>query len=858
MASRFDSIPQFNPFIQPADLQLVAQAGIKRETDYGIGVEKIQSYVDKVAGIDLIKEADKKYLQTQLGKLKDNIRNVAKQDFSNPNLQGAVSSMALGIFNDKNVQNGYLGTQKVRTKQAQIAELRKSKPDLYNPTNEAYAMLDITSWLNDGTAGTPLNDRHDYYNYHDYSKEIREAMKDFKPSKIKRTMPLKGHEEWMVTTSDESWSESEVREYLNGVLSPQAKQQLKIEGAVAFVGKDAGLLSAYYEDLKDNVNTNKDLIAQYQAQAAVVDVNKKAILQRKIDALNEQNIDLASHLDKIDAQDLDFFNSNKEGIAGRLYGNEVLRAATRARTHVDIEETYTPNEIWKARFTQSMENARMNARLAFDAQQGALNRQERALDRQQSEDLKMLELGYKYYDSNGRLKDVRKGTDTQLEKAVTNVGEASLQENGRDLYEKERASVRADITDAYKKLRSSILENNPDIKSQFNKYIAAGGREMTASDPSAIATQAYLKDQASKPVAKRDKWASEFIETVNSRNTRKAVLDQQKAIIDDEVVRNYGRPIASAINTVNQFKPIEVPVFKITTNENIGSQNYGAIISRKQTGTQTITGKDILDYMTGAGTSAKKAVIFNALNQPANERANRANPIKDLYDQVYTKVGGRQAVTTLTDAIKFENNLYNQSSVNLGDWWTPVGGDKDPSVKRAINYISAQVGADPKEIKVARVNRTTGEIQFKVSPDKTATGKNTSNIDLALLESLGYKYDAPNQTYSINKLDYFRRDYTGFTPTEQELIRALDVNTNLDRNTYSTPPHLYDPNGNGHFIRIIKSKARDGSYKYWLRDENNNVVIDQMDFEDPISAIRAAKTYTADPERAQIIANSKK
>jgi hypothetical protein len=857
MASRYDTIPQFNPFVQPAPLELVSQVGMKKELDYQEGVRQVQAYVDKVAGIDLLKEADKKYLQTQLGKLGDNIRSVARQDFSNPNLQGAVSSMALGIFNDKNVQNGYLGTQKVRTKQAQIAELRKSKPELYNPTNEAYSMLDVTAWLNDGTAGTPLVDRHDYYNYHDYSKEIREAMKDFKPSKIKRTMPLQGHEEWMVTNSDESWTDAEVREYLNGVLSPQARQQLKIEGTVAFVGKDAGLLSAYYEDLKDNVKTNKDLIAQYQAQSSVVDSNKKKILQSKIDALNDQNIDLSKHLDKIDSRDLDFFNSNKEGIAGKLYSNEILKASTRAYTHVDIEEKYEPNEIWKTKFTQSMENARANARMGFDAQQNALNRQERALDRQQAADLKMLELGYKYYDKDGKLKDIGKGVDTRLEKALTNVGEASLQENGRDLYEKERASVKADITDAYKKLRSSLLENNPDLKSQFNQYIARGGREMTASDPSSIATLAYLKDQTAKPVNKRDKWASEFIETVNSRNTRQAVLDQQKSQIDDEVIRNYGRPIAEAINNVNKFTPIEVPIFKITTNDNIGSQNYGAIVSRKQTGTATITGKDILDYMTGAGTANKKAIIFNALNQPANERANRANPIKDFYDQVFTKVGGRGAVKTLTDAIKFENNLYNQSSVNLGDWWTPVGA-KDPSVQRAITYISNQVGADKDEIKVARVNRTTGEIQFKVSPSKTATGKSTSNVDIAYLESLGYKYDAPNDTYTLNKLDYFKRDYTGFTPTEQELIRALDVNVNLDRNTYSTPAHLYDPNGNGHFIRIVKTKARDGSYKYWLRDENNNVLIDQMDFEDPISAIQAAKTYTADPERAQIIANSKK
>lgn len=850
MANRFDTIPAFNPFIQPAPLDLVAKVGMKKEEDYGIGVAKIQSYVDKVAGIDLIKDADKEYLQAQLGKLGEDIKKVSSQDFSNPNLQSGIGNLAYGIYNDPNIKNGYTGTQKVRAKQASIAELKKSKPELYNPSNEAYAMLDVTRWLNDGKAGTQLVDGHDYYNFYDTHKEIREAMKEFKPSKIKRTLPMQGHSEWMMEKSDESWSDSEVREYLSGVLSPQAKQQLKIDGVVAFAGRDDALLQTYYGGLKENLNNNNELIKAYQAKATVVDNDQRNIISKKIDSLQEQNVELARYLDKVDSQDLDFFNANKENIAGKLFTDETLKASTRAYSHIDIEEKYSPNEIWKTKFTQSMENSRANARMAFEGQQ-------RGLDRDQTRDLKMLELGYKYYDSNGNLKDVnsKKAPYQGLEKASTNVGEASKVENGRDLYEKEVATIEAEKTEAYKKVRQSLIENDPNLASQYQKYVVSGGREYTANDPSAIATQEYLASQARKPIDKRDKWANEFIESMNSMNTRKAVLAQQKQQIDDEVTRNYGKDVAGLSEEYEKIKPLTVHIYDDRTGKSSDVDLNGRKL-RKIFLDQTIKGKydSKGDYIipptipTGAWTmqiEGKKMEIYDS------QLKNRYPQIYQAY-QLSLRNGGAQA-----KAEQFRADLYNQTSLNLGDWWTPTG-DKDPLVNQAVTYISNQLGGTDKEYKVARVNRTTGEIQFRIDPKMNADGKSSSPIDPKFAESLGYKYDKLNNTYTSKSLDYFKRDYTGFTPTEAELLRALDINTNLDRNTYSTPAHLWDPNGNGHYMRIVKNKGKDGNFKYWLRDENNNVLIDQVDFEDPISAIKAAKTYTADPERAAIIANSKK
>jgi hypothetical protein len=77
------------------------------------------------------------------------------------------------------------------------------KPELYNANNEAYAMMDMNRWSQDKQAGSKLSDSHQYSDYYDYSKEVREAMKDFKPTDMRKVLP---DGEWIITNEDQSWT----------------------------------------------------------------------------------------------------------------------------------------------------------------------------------------------------------------------------------------------------------------------------------------------------------------------------------------------------------------------------------------------------------------------------------------------------------------------------------------------------------------------------------------------------------------------------------------------------------------------------------------------------------------------------
>ena len=70
MASFTDQISQFNPYISRmpviAEMSKVTQ---ERQEKYDQGVQKIQGYIDNIAGMSVIKSEHKQYLQSKLNEI---------------------------------------------------------------------------------------------------------------------------------------------------------------------------------------------------------------------------------------------------------------------------------------------------------------------------------------------------------------------------------------------------------------------------------------------------------------------------------------------------------------------------------------------------------------------------------------------------------------------------------------------------------------------------------------------------------------------------------------------------------------------------------------------------------------------
>lgn len=163
MASFTDQISQFNPYIQELPVEAMVQVGMQKQAQYNQGVQKVQNYIDRVAGLEIAKPQHKQYLESKLGELGNKLKTVAAGDFSNQQLVNSVSGMTGQIIKDSIVQNAVYSTQVLRKGEADREVAKKAgktspaNDDLWNDTKAA--------WFNDADLKTPFNGQYmEYWN----------------------------------------------------------------------------------------------------------------------------------------------------------------------------------------------------------------------------------------------------------------------------------------------------------------------------------------------------------------------------------------------------------------------------------------------------------------------------------------------------------------------------------------------------------------------------------------------------------------------------------------------------------------------------------------------------------------------
>ena len=128
MASFTDKIAQFNPYIQELPVEAMVQVGMAKQAQYNQGVQKIQSYVDNVAGMSVSRPIEKEYLQSQLDQLGSRLKSVAAGDFSNQQLVNSVGGMAGQIVKDPVIQAAVYSYSNDRSQLAEMdADKKKGK-----------------------------------------------------------------------------------------------------------------------------------------------------------------------------------------------------------------------------------------------------------------------------------------------------------------------------------------------------------------------------------------------------------------------------------------------------------------------------------------------------------------------------------------------------------------------------------------------------------------------------------------------------------------------------------------------------------------------------------------------------------
>ena len=83
----------FNPYVQQLPVDTMVKVGMYKQEQYNQGIQKIQTSIDNIAGLDIVRDADRAYLQSRVNELGNNLKFVAAGDFSDFSLVNSVNGM---------------------------------------------------------------------------------------------------------------------------------------------------------------------------------------------------------------------------------------------------------------------------------------------------------------------------------------------------------------------------------------------------------------------------------------------------------------------------------------------------------------------------------------------------------------------------------------------------------------------------------------------------------------------------------------------------------------------------------------------------------------------------------------------
>jgi len=404
MASFTDKISQFNPYIQELPVQEMYQVGMAKQAQYNQGVQKIQNYIDRVAGVDVYRDVDKQYLQSKLGELGNKLKTVAAGDFSNQQLVNSVAGMTAQLSKDQLITNAISSTAAYRNGLTRIQ--KDTDEGKANPANIYNFNKQAQPWLTSQKPGESFNGAYSpHFDIMKFAKEQFDAVKpgkwsfdqlyetdaqgnykfdivkDKKGNIIKQTPVVSPY---MVRMEQEGRLPAEVKATLGQIFSdPRVAKQLNITGEYNYANIDEkGLVDMVYAQRDEKTSGYNDKIAELTLKKTLekTDDGKKAI-QGEIDQLQSKLDGVNSSYDQI-AQ---VAYKNPDYVRGYVYKEHALDNLQGMYGSVKVTKQAMDSPLWQANFKEFQEANDMKeaaADLAFKYANLKEQSAQKELDRQ--------------------------------------------------------------------------------------------------------------------------------------------------------------------------------------------------------------------------------------------------------------------------------------------------------------------------------------------------------------------------------------------------------------------------------------------------------------------------------------------
>ena len=352
----------FSPYVQQRPVEAMMKVGVYKQERYDQGLQKIQESIDNIAGLDVVRDVDKQYLQSKLNQLGGQLSMVAGGDFSNFQLVNSVNGMTNQIVKDPNVVNSVASSARYRKaleeKQKIVQEGKGSVSNDWMFNNEA------SSWLNSNDINAQYNGM--YRPYKDYNNSARDIVKALGTKETGQDVAFneKGQLVDAITrTRIKGISAERIQTALKQGLSPDDYQQMQIDGQYKYSNTSpdqyVNSINSSYQSTFTTYSQERDrLVALKNAAASPVE---KQRLQDRIDSVDRSIEGVKSEYNAVSQG---FSSGDVKGSQAQLYTTNWLQDTSNAYATESVIQTYETNPL--AQMQLRRDQMRQDAKIAKD------------------------------------------------------------------------------------------------------------------------------------------------------------------------------------------------------------------------------------------------------------------------------------------------------------------------------------------------------------------------------------------------------------------------------------------------------------------------------------------------------------
>ena len=727
MASFTDIIPSFNPYIQQLPIESMVAVGMEKQQRYDQGLQRIQSQIDQVAGLEIYRSEDKQVLQSKLNELGTKLKTVAAGDFSNYQLVNSVAGMAGTVMKDPTILAAVQSTQNIKNNEKLMEEARQ-KGEL-TPDNELYYTKKLSAYENSGLVderGKPIVFGAKYDPHFDVFKFVKENFDAVKPANLtfsevyetdNQGNPLIDpatnkpiYSTVMKKLQKEGRLPEAVSQTLDQIFSdPRVSKQLQITGEYNYQSYTPELLKQKISNQEATV-----MAAQNSQIAELTLIKTNAKTQEEKDLVDIQIGNVQSSIEKAKKQYSglkEAADTNPDVIKGLLYEDDVRSRYTTMFGQMSVTESIESNPGWEANYKiqqATQQRIEFYERLKFDKEK-------------HKDDIyyKELELAKKAAEDNTK----NGGKEWELSDMPSNYDIVATFNQDYD-----RASDDF-VNSSNEFIYNGLYKYVPGAEARFQKLIQAGNTREKAID---IILKQDAQKQGISDIEFRTKWGDRTTQSINRNG----------AIVNEELQNAFSAYNVSkkSLEDMNSIKQMTDGITASQTDASILK-----ILSGDEVKPQTIKfrGKDVQ--------LSKENIVDLAVYTQGNKHIfgwTIDDGAKQAADSAYKRLD-REGKGYLADYI------MRNASIGDNNFLSQVGGFFGaPGMFDIVNAVSktARQIAQPIETFRDDWNAAVGDTNFDFSQiEKVRDGINNDQYGQALTtkaETLKKFYDIPSNAKS--------------------------------------------------------------------------------------------------------------